>query len=340
MGSSANRCSRARSSSRTRCPTCLPGCTSPWWILRSVERAVRLRCAGPTGSSSDPTTVCCSSPRTRSWAASRRPSSSANEGVSGWGRSRRTFHGRDIFAPAAAHLAAGMALGELGPALDPASLGRLELPAPEVGKAGSALTVLYVDKYGNVQVNATIERPGPGRHRARLARSRSTSGYESYFASVARRSRTSGRGEILLYEDSYRNIALAINARQRAPRCSSARSGARAADPAAMREAARRAREALCAGRDARGRRASSGSGGLFRGPLDRRQFDWLAPRWERRTWGLASVAILTAALDRFEVCAAPGPGPGDRHGRRRPVSSRSAIPTAEVDGGDLLPRR
>ncbi|HET9214466.1 MAG TPA: SAM-dependent chlorinase/fluorinase, partial [Gaiellaceae bacterium] len=30
----------------------------------------------------------------------------------------RTFHGRDIFTPAAAHLAAGVALGELGPALD------------------------------------------------------------------------------------------------------------------------------------------------------------------------------------------------------------------------------
>jgi S-adenosylmethionine hydrolase len=38
----------------------------------------------------------------------------------------RTFHGRDVFAPAAAHLAAGMALEELGPAVDPSSLQRLE----------------------------------------------------------------------------------------------------------------------------------------------------------------------------------------------------------------------
>ena len=39
-----------------------------------------------------------------------------------------TFHGRDIFAPAAAHLALGVPLSELGPVIDPAGLVRLELP--------------------------------------------------------------------------------------------------------------------------------------------------------------------------------------------------------------------
>ena len=39
-----------------------------------------------------------------------------------------TFHGRDIFAPAAAHLAGGMALKELGPPVDPRSLVALSLP--------------------------------------------------------------------------------------------------------------------------------------------------------------------------------------------------------------------
>ena len=42
----------------------------------------------------------------------------------------RTFHGRDIFAPVAARLAAGQPLSEAGPAIDPADLVRL--PAPEV----------------------------------------------------------------------------------------------------------------------------------------------------------------------------------------------------------------
>ena len=40
----------------------------------------------------------------------------------------RTFHGRDLFAPAAAHLARGVAIGELGPPIDPEALVRLELP--------------------------------------------------------------------------------------------------------------------------------------------------------------------------------------------------------------------
>ena len=46
----------------------------------------------------------------------------------------RTFHGRDLFSPAAAHLAAGVALEELGPPVDPDELVRLELPQPEVGQ--------------------------------------------------------------------------------------------------------------------------------------------------------------------------------------------------------------
>jgi S-adenosylmethionine hydrolase len=134
-----------------------------------------------------------------------------------------TFHGRDIFAPAAAHLAAGVALDKLGPSLDPASLARLELPAPEIGEGRIRVTVLYVDKYGNVQVNATVDdlsQAGivPG------SEIEIDVGYESYFASVARTFADVRAGEILLYEDSYRNIALAINAGNAAEMLS-ARSG-------------------------------------------------------------------------------------------------------------------
>src|SRR5439155_16449422 len=42
-----------------------------------------------------------------------------------------TFHGRDIFSPAAAHLASGVALEQLGPAIVPGSLARPELAQPE-----------------------------------------------------------------------------------------------------------------------------------------------------------------------------------------------------------------
>src|SRR5436309_275511 len=45
----------------------------------------------------------------------------------------RTFHGRDLFAPAAAHLALGVDPAELGPPLAPDALVRLDLPVAEVG---------------------------------------------------------------------------------------------------------------------------------------------------------------------------------------------------------------
>src|SRR5918999_1729963 len=44
-----------------------------------------------------------------------------------------TFHGRDLFAPVAAHLAIGARLDEAGEKFDPAELTALELPRPEVG---------------------------------------------------------------------------------------------------------------------------------------------------------------------------------------------------------------
>ena len=122
----------------------------------------------------------------------------------------RTFHGRDVFAPVAAHLARGVALDELGPPLELADLRRLEVPAPEVGTSRVRVTVLYVDRYGNVQVNATtgdLERAGmsPG------ARVEIDVGFESYFATVATTFADVGPGDILVYEDAYWNVAVAIN---------------------------------------------------------------------------------------------------------------------------------
>ena len=65
-----------------------------------------------------------------------------------------TFHGRDIFAPAAAHLAAGMGLKQLGPAIEPGSL--VSLPLPAAGAETGLITteVLAVDRFGNLQLSA------------------------------------------------------------------------------------------------------------------------------------------------------------------------------------------
>lgn len=64
-----------------------------------------------------------------------------------------TFHGRDIFAPAAAHLAAGVSLHQLGNRLDPRSLKTLMVP--ESRDRGNTIvgTVQYIDRFGNVMTN-------------------------------------------------------------------------------------------------------------------------------------------------------------------------------------------
>jgi hypothetical protein len=121
----------------------------------------------------------------------------------------RTFHGRDVFAPAAAHLATGLDPAELGPVVEPGSLARLELPEPEVGSSRIGATVLYVDRYGNVQLNlsrADLERVDvvPGR-RVEL-----DLGVDRYYATAARAFSDARPGDIILYEDSYENIAVAI----------------------------------------------------------------------------------------------------------------------------------
>ncbi|HEU5441995.1 MAG TPA: SAM-dependent chlorinase/fluorinase [Ktedonobacterales bacterium] len=61
-----------------------------------------------------------------------------------------TFHGRDIFAPVAAHLAAGVALGELGSAIAPESLVRLAMPAPQTVGGQWVGHVVHVDRFGNL----------------------------------------------------------------------------------------------------------------------------------------------------------------------------------------------
>jgi S-adenosyl-L-methionine hydrolase (adenosine-forming) len=121
----------------------------------------------------------------------------------------RTFHGRDLFSPAAAHLSQGVPLAELGPPIDPEALVRLEVPVPEVGQAKIRATVLTVDRFGNVALNLTrddldavsivpgvrIELSARGNH---------------YYAVAARTFADARPGDLILYEDSYRNVAVAV----------------------------------------------------------------------------------------------------------------------------------
>jgi S-adenosylmethionine hydrolase len=63
-----------------------------------------------------------------------------------------TFHGRDVFAPAAAHLCLGLEPGRLGPAV--ADLVRLPAPTVHIGPGIVRAEVLSVDGFGNVQLAA------------------------------------------------------------------------------------------------------------------------------------------------------------------------------------------
>jgi S-adenosyl-L-methionine hydrolase (adenosine-forming) len=65
----------------------------------------------------------------------------------------RTFHGRDIFAPAAAHLAVGRPLEDLGPEAAADRLARISFPAARVRRGRIDCVVTWVDGFGNVELN-------------------------------------------------------------------------------------------------------------------------------------------------------------------------------------------
>ena len=81
-----------------------------------------------------------------------------------------TFHGRDIFAPVAAHLARGAELADAGDPLDPDSLERVELPEPRDEDGAVVAHALVIDHFGNVGLNVDHDRlAGTGHHARRRA---------------------------------------------------------------------------------------------------------------------------------------------------------------------------
>lgn len=115
----------------------------------------------------------------------------------------RTFHGRDVFAPAAARLSLGAAVEEAGPAVDPAGLIRLPEPIVVIGDGWLEAEVLTVDRFGNVQLAADGSAlSGLGSELLVNGGVRARRG--ATFADV-------NVGELLVFADSADRVALAVN---------------------------------------------------------------------------------------------------------------------------------
>ncbi len=113
-----------------------------------------------------------------------------------------TFHGRDVFAPVAAHLAMGHPLATAGEEMDPSFLEPLELPAPARDGQTLVAHVLYADGFGNVVLDATPDDipldTGPVL-------------VEGMGEAPRGRTFADGEGGLVVYDDSAGRLALAID---------------------------------------------------------------------------------------------------------------------------------
>jgi S-adenosylmethionine hydrolase len=119
-----------------------------------------------------------------------------------------TFAGRDVFAPAAAHLCAGVPLAELGTPVDPHELvpGIVPLPRDEAGAIVGE--VLWVDRYGNCQLNVDPEAIASWGERIQLRWTRPTEGVRT--AVRATTFAELGPGQVGLLVDSYGLLAVSV----------------------------------------------------------------------------------------------------------------------------------
>jgi S-adenosyl-L-methionine hydrolase (adenosine-forming) len=121
-----------------------------------------------------------------------------------------TFHGRDVFAPVAAALAGGAALADAGDPLAVDELTVLELPRPVRDGDTLVAHALLIDVYGNVTLDVRHDDlPGTALTLGRAVEV--ASGDRTARAIFTTTFADLPAGELLLYEDSSRTLALAIN---------------------------------------------------------------------------------------------------------------------------------
>jgi S-adenosylmethionine hydrolase len=121
-----------------------------------------------------------------------------------------TFHGRDIFMPVAAHLAAGEELASAGAEIDVSDLVTLPAPKRLVRDSTAEGEVLTVDRFGNVQLTITasdaaeIGVASGGTVLVHCGRRQLTVPYRDMFGAVP-------PGELVAYADSAGLVSIAVN---------------------------------------------------------------------------------------------------------------------------------
>jgi S-adenosyl-L-methionine hydrolase (adenosine-forming) len=121
-----------------------------------------------------------------------------------------TFHGRDIFAPVAAHLARGAELADAGDPLAPGDLLGVDLPEPRVEADALVAHALVIDRFGNASLDVSHDDlAGTGITLGGTVELEA--GGERYLATYAQTFADVRPGELIVYEDAYRTLAVAIN---------------------------------------------------------------------------------------------------------------------------------
>jgi S-adenosylmethionine hydrolase len=120
-----------------------------------------------------------------------------------------TFHGRDIFAPAAALLAAAIAPSSLGCAIDPAGLISLTPPFAEVSSEGTLAEAIEIDRFGNVglALRFTLLSPQEGNFAVEVV----GEDLPDWNARVVKTYGELRAGELGIFCDSWGQVALALN---------------------------------------------------------------------------------------------------------------------------------
>lgn len=121
-----------------------------------------------------------------------------------------TFHGRDIFAPVAAHLARGAELADAGDQLEASALQTVGLPEPRVEDGALVGHTLVIDRFGNAALNVDHDDMA-GTDITLGSTVEIEVGGERYLAKYAQTFADVRPGELIVYEDAYRTLAVAIN---------------------------------------------------------------------------------------------------------------------------------